>query len=70
MKFMRVHQKGSPVLVKLDTVQQIHAGKGGVGGFLVTDDKDNNLAVDERVETLEQYLSELEIEVELIANDL
>lgn len=69
MSFMLVHQKGKPVLIDVETIKQVHMATKGNGAFLVTDDAENNLEVDEDHEVIMGYLTELQIEVELFAND-
>ncbi len=70
MKFLRLHQKGKPLLIDVKTINQIHLPAKGGGSFIVTDDDEHNLEVDESQEMLIQYLTEIDIEVEFVANDL
>ena len=68
-KFMRLHFKKKPFLIEASTIKQVHVADKGAGSYIVTDEKENNIAADEDLETIHQYLVELDIEVELIAND-
>ena len=73
MIFLQFHQKNRPVLIVADSIKQIRRAAKGNGSFIFTDMESNDIEVDESQEQIVQYLieldEELDIEVELFAND-
>lgn len=68
MRFIKLHIGRKPVYVEVSGIKQIHPAVKGHGSFLVTD-VDSDLGVDESQEQVLELLEELEIEVDLYAND-
>ena len=68
MRFMKLHQKGKPVLIAADSIRQIHVDLTGLGIVVVTD-MGQSMLFDETQDTIQDYLVELEIEVDIVSND-
>jgi hypothetical protein len=69
MSFIILHQKGKRILVSADCIKIISRQLKGTGSFIVTDLDGQDLEVDETVDDLVARLTELEIDVDLFAND-
>jgi len=69
MKFIQLHQNGKAILVSIDCIRQVFPAKKGGGSFIVTDIEDHDIEIDESHRGLIELLTEMEIEVDLFAND-
>lgn len=67
--FLQLHQKGRPVLIAVNSIKQVHRVSKGIGSFIITDIDGHDLEVDESQDVIIERLTELQIEVDLFAND-
>ncbi len=67
--FLKLHQKNKPILVSVDCIKLVYRAAKGTGSFIVTDIEEFNIDVDEPIDLLIERLTELQIEVDLFAND-
>jgi len=69
MSFIQLHQKKKPILVAINIIKQVHQAAKGNGSFIVTNLEGHDMEVDESQDKIIEYLTELQIEVTLFAND-
>jgi hypothetical protein len=69
MDFILFHQHGRPVLVHVDSVKLVYPATKGKGAFIVTDQEGHDIEVDESIQSIIDRLTEMQIEVDMFAND-
>jgi hypothetical protein len=68
MTFILLHQKGHPILLKLDIINMVYKSKTGKT-VIDTSMEGCDLEVDESFDDVFQCLNELVVDVDLYAND-
>ena len=69
LRFIRLHQKKDAFYIEVESIRQIHKGTKGYGAYIVTDMEGTEVSVDEKPDDIVAFLTELEIDVDLFAND-